>query len=80
MRKTIAMLRSRKIRESLRYNLARVWVEHRYDQELTELSRLVGVEKHSEAKALIEKLRQSNGYYLEPSLIRAETFLDFMED
>ena len=41
---------------------------------------MVDTEKHEEAKALIEKLRQINGYYLEPALIRAETFLDFMED
>ena len=80
MKRTIAMLRPGKIRDSLRYDLGRVWVEHRYHQELKELCRLVDAQKNSEAKALIEKLRQRNGYYLEPALIRAETFLDFMED
>ncbi len=75
MRRTITVLRSRKIRQSLWYNLVRVWVEHRYDKELRELDRL---KAGPQAQALIEKLRRENRTYLDPALVRAETLMAFL--
>jgi hypothetical protein len=70
------------IRGDLWWNLKRVVVEHLYSEELREIGAHIDREDYLWAKAQIDNLRRLDWqmHYLEPALIRLETFASFLSD
>lgn len=77
MFRTFRMLRNPKTRQSLWWDLKRIWVEHRYQEELSRLSALVDSGQFYLAQLQAEALRESSPY-LEPEIVRYENLMSFL--
>lgn len=75
--KILKPLFSKQARESLFWNLKRIWMEHVYWDELHHLSYLVDTRQREEVKKYAEELVRKCSY-LEPETIRLNTLSDFL--